>query len=134
GPSASPIFPDQKALLRSQPIPWTPLNEGPRLATFATEGAAGEFCVDVETQAVVVLNRSGDIFPVNSSIDRFNDCVQAIVEAWPDWQLVSYPDECERITDEIKARIASIDERALEYEIEGYWVTICDDLGMGNYI
>src|ERR1700748_2631664 len=31
GPSASPIFPDQKALLRFRPTPWTVLNEGPRL-------------------------------------------------------------------------------------------------------
>jgi hypothetical protein len=102
--------------------------------SFGSAEWGGRFQIDLDDLKIWVLNDAGNLYPVNSSLDQFSECVRVVTECWPDWSRVDDFDYCEVIATRIRDEIIAVDEFALALDTESFWETFYSDVRIGVYL
>ncbi|MEU8820812.1 SUKH-4 family immunity protein [Actinoplanes sp. NPDC048796] len=94
-------------------------------------GYRGVFCVDLGTSALMLIQERGETTLVNSSLDHFCRCIQAVEALWEP-ELWIEPEDNHRAEDRMLLAIKAIDRAAI-CDVEGLWESFCADIGQGDY-
>ena len=106
---------------------------GRSLIAFGLSGLRGMVCLDPASGAVVhVPNPDGPQWNlVNASVDKFIECVAAVIGRFPFYDDEDEPDCWESVADELAETLEGIDEAAGTHNC--FWVTFVDDVRIGDY-
>jgi hypothetical protein len=102
------------------------------LLAFGSSSLEGFICLDTnESRVVSVPSRTQpDVNSVNADLGLFRNSVAAVLGQFP-FHAIDDEDEREAVTARIGATLFDIDPTG--QELNGFWETFLDDLGMGNY-
>jgi hypothetical protein len=102
------------------------------LLAFGSSSLEGFICLDTnESKVVSVPSRTQpDVNPVNADLGLFWNSVAAVLGQFP-FHAIDDEDEREAVTARIGAMLLNIDPTG--QELNGFWETFLDDLGMGNH-
>ncbi|MFI1976523.1 SUKH-4 family immunity protein [Streptomyces wedmorensis] len=116
----------------SEPVYFAELGER-GLVGIAVSGLLGSItiAVDVASGHVVETPTSepAAIRHVNSDLDSFNRCVEAVIARFPFY--AEGDEETYEVAEKLRDLLSGIDETALVPD--GFWETFCDDVQMGDY-
>jgi hypothetical protein len=102
------------------------------LLAFGSAGLEGFICLDTRESTVVSVpsRTQSDVNPVNADLVLFRDSVAAVLKQFP-FHAIDDDEEMEAVTSRIGAMLLDVDPTG--QELNGFWETFIDDLGMGNY-
>ncbi|MGX1480922.1 UNVERIFIED_CONTAM: hypothetical protein RKD50_009730 [Streptomyces canus] len=102
------------------------------VVAIATSGLFGRIGLDVASGHVVQVPtiESATASHVNSDLDSFNRCVEAVIARFP-FYAEDDEERFEEVAEELRDLVSGIDETALVRD--GFWETFCDDVAIGDY-
>jgi hypothetical protein len=105
-----------------------------RLLKIGEGGDVEEFCVDVESGEVVVLNTAdSSVWHVNAAPDTFAASLEEFTSRFPYGDQETDLPEREALAQALGRALVEIDGTALR-EDPGYWHTILGDVAIGDYV
>jgi hypothetical protein len=111
----------------------TPLEVDPTYLVIGTWGREGVLiAVSFDGGVVGFTTWMGQIYPVNTSLRRFVDCVDAINAAAPLSPDNARYDSYDAAGDHVLRAVTHIDPDELE-DPDSFWLDIVDDVKVGNY-
>ncbi|WP_405638642.1 SUKH-4 family immunity protein [Streptomyces sp. NBC_00019] len=102
------------------------------LVAFGTSGLFGRIGIDVASRRVVHIPTpaSATANHVNRNLGLFHECVAATIARFPFYE-EGEEESFQAAADELRDLIATLDDTALAHN--GFWETLCDDVGIGDY-
>ncbi|MFD4600822.1 SUKH-4 family immunity protein [Streptomyces sp. NPDC058464] len=108
------------------------------LVQFGFTGAFGKLMIDLESREVLETHDGSTVSFVNSSLERFAECLQFFVDLLSGVEEAGGPedegegeDENEALAQRLEAGIRGIDSRA--YREDSYWYEIRWAVSLGDY-
>jgi hypothetical protein len=105
---------------------------GVKFVRFGHAGMFGSILLNITTGEVVESGRDlREVSLVNTSVEHFSRCVQAVIDRFPFYSSDAGDGEWELAAADVAQIVHNIDSRAC-FE-GGYWHEMTSDIGMGDY-
>jgi hypothetical protein len=100
------------------------------LYRFASTGLSGQICIADDTGEILVLHDSNPR-PVNSSLEKFTECVRVVIDRFPYYGVDSDWEDQERVGRELAELLTAIDPVSLQ--VDSFWDTFINDVEIGDF-